>query len=168
MRRLWREGSGQEVVEYAVLAAGVIIPMTFAIIFVAEMFWIWHSVVDFTREGARYAATHCWQADTTNVMNYMTTHVPRMIDMDQFQSGATITVQYFGRDPETGELVDFSCEQGECSTGCVPDAVTVSVTNYEFRRFVGYLGLPPVTLPDFRASMAVGSAGCDETGNCLP
>ncbi len=77
-------------------------------------------------------------------------------------------MQYFGRDPETGELIDFSCEQGECSTGCVPDAVTVSVTNYEFRRFSGYLGLPPVTLPDFRASMAVGSAGCDETGNCLP
>ena len=50
---------------------------------------------------------------------------------------------YFGRDPETGELTDFPCEQGECSTGCVPDAVTVSVTNYEFRRFSGYLGLPP-------------------------
>ena len=87
MRRLWRDRSGQEVVEYAILSAGVIIPMTFAIIFVAEMFWVWHSVVDFTRDGARYAATHCWQADGGNVTNYMTTHVPRMIDMDQFQAG---------------------------------------------------------------------------------
>lgn len=168
MRRFWRNRSGQEVIEYAVLSAGVIIPMTFAIIFVAEMFWVWHSVVDFTREGARYAATHCWQGDGGNVVNYMVTHVPRMIDMDQFQGAATITVQYYGRDPETGALVDFVCEEGECTTACVPDAVTVSVTNYEFRRFVGYLGLPGVTLPDFRASMAMGSAGCDETGNCLP
>ena len=30
------------------------------VIFVAEMLWVWHSVVDFTRDGARYAATHCW------------------------------------------------------------------------------------------------------------
>jgi len=169
MRRFWKGGEGQEVVEYALLAAGVLVPMVFAIIFTAEMFWVWHSVVDFTREGARYAATHCWQSGAGNVTNYMTTHVPAMIDMDQFQSGAaTITVEYFARDPETGTLASFACDGGECSTGCVPDAVTVSVTNYEFRRFVSYLGLPAVPLPDFRASMAVGSAGCDETGTCLP
>jgi hypothetical protein len=50
----------------------------------------------------------------------------------------------------------------------VPDAVTVSVANYEFRRFVGFLGLPPVTMPDFRTTMSMQGAGCDETGNCLP
>lgn len=169
MRGFWRDRGGQEVVEYALLAAGVLIPMIFGTLFVAEVFWVWHSVVDFTRDGARYAATHCWQADTGNVQLYMNTHVPRMIDMDQFQGGsAIITVSYFSRDPETGDMVDFACDAGECSTGCVPDAVTVSVTNYEFRRFFGALGLPPVTLPDFKTSMAVGSAGCDETGNCLP
>ncbi|MFB3826691.1 MAG: TadE/TadG family type IV pilus assembly protein [Bryobacteraceae bacterium] len=169
MRRFWRATGGQEVVEYALLSAGVIVPLTFSIIFVGEMFWVWHSVVDYTRDGARYAATHCWQSDAANVQTYMTTHVPRMIDMDQFQGGAaTITVQYFAKDPETGELIDFSCEGGDCSTACVPDAVSVSVTNYEFRRFVGFFGLPAVPLPDFRASMAMGGAGCDETGTCLP
>ena len=84
------------------------------------------------------------------------------------RGSAIVTVTYFSRDPETGDMVDFACDAGECSTGCVPDAVTVSVTNYEFRRFFGALGLPPVTLPDFKTSMAMGSAGCDETGNCLP
>lgn len=169
MRRFWRATRGQEVVEYALLSAGVVIPLTFSIIFVSEMFWVWHSAVEYTRDGARYAATHCWQADGANVSQYMTTHVPRMIDMDQFQSGAaTVMVQYFARDPETGDLTDFACDAGECTTACVPDAVMVSVTNYEFRRFVGFLGLPPVAMPDFRTTMSMQGAGCDETGSCLP
>ncbi len=58
MRRFWRSTGGQEVVEYALLAAGVVIPLLFAIIFVGQMLWVWHSVAEFTREGARYAATH--------------------------------------------------------------------------------------------------------------
>lgn len=161
--------SGQATLEFAILYAGVILPLSFSVIFVAEMLWVWHSVVDFTREGARYAATHCWQGDAANVVNYMQTHVPRMIDMDQFQNGsAGITVQYFGRDPDSGALSDFSCDGGECSTACIPDTVTVSITSYQFNRFVGFFRLPPVPLPDFHASMPMGGAGCDETGNCLP
>ncbi|MCL5743241.1 MAG: pilus assembly protein, partial [Acidobacteria bacterium] len=92
MRRFWcefwRDKSGQEAVEFALIWGAVVLPLTFALIFVAEMLWVWHSVVDFTREGARYAATHCWQADGANVTAYMEQHVPRMIDMDQFISGA--------------------------------------------------------------------------------
>ena len=91
MRRLWRRWargeSGQTAVEYGILYAGVIVPLTFGIIFVAEMLWVWHSVVDFTREGARYATTHCWTANGDNVLTYMRTHVPRMIDQNQFQQG---------------------------------------------------------------------------------
>src|SRR5690348_7315842 len=104
MRRL-RSNSGQATVEYAILYAGVILPLTFAIVFAAEMLWVWHSAVDFTREGARYAATHCWTASADNVTAYMRTHVPRMIDMDQFQLGqAQIAVRYLARDPATGSL----------------------------------------------------------------
>src|ERR1019366_5779452 len=50
--------SGQATVEFAVLYAAVVLPLTFMIVFVSEMLWIWHSVADFTRDGARYAATH--------------------------------------------------------------------------------------------------------------
>jgi hypothetical protein len=168
MRRR-RNSSGQATVEYALIYAGAILPLSFMVIFVAEMLWVWHSVVDFTRDGARYAATHCWQADGSNVQTYMQSHVPRMIDMDQFQNGsAGITVQYFSRDPDTGSLTDFSCDGGECSTECIPDVVTVRVTNYQFTRFSGFFRLPAVSLPDFHTSAAIGGAGCDETGACSP
>ena len=162
--------SGQALVEYAITFSGILLPMTFMIIFTAQLLWVWHSIVDFTRDGARYATTHCWQASGDNVIAYMRTHVPGMIDRDQFQNGqADITVRYFSRDPDTGGLVDFTCDGGECSSDCIPDAVTVSVANYQFTRFMSVLGLPPVALPDFRTSMPIEGAGCDpEQNTCLP
>jgi hypothetical protein len=164
-----RARSGQAVVEYAVLYAGVILPLTFMIVFVSEMLWVWHSAVDWTRDGARYAATHCWTADAGNVLQYMRTHVPRTIDMDRFANGtAEIRVEYFARPPEGGALVAFTCEAAECSAGCVPDAVSVSVANYQFLRFSSFFKLPPVTMPPFTTSLPVESAGCDEAGTCSP
>jgi hypothetical protein len=168
-KRRFGNRSGQAVLEYALLYAGVILPLTFMTVFVAEMLWVWHSVADFTRDGARYAATHCWQSDGSNVTTYMTTHVPRMIDMDQFQNGAAgITVQYFSRDPDTGQLTDFSCDGGECTVDCVPDAVSVSVTTYQFTRMATFFKLPAVSVPDFRTSVPMQSGGCDQAGDCLP
>ena len=160
---------GQATVEYALVSAGVLIPMTFGIIYMAQLLWIWHSVTDFTREGARYATTHCWQSDGGNVLNFMKTHVPPMTDQQQFQSGPVeINVNYFARDPLSGALTPFSCDS-DCGTSCIPDTVTVQVRNYEFRSFVGYLGLSPVPLPDFQISMPIESAGCDpDSGVCLP
>ena len=160
---------GQATIEYAIVAAGVLIPMTFGIIYAAQLLWIWHSVTDFTREGARYATTHCWQSDGGNVLNYMKTHVPPMVDQQQFQSGPVeIDVSYFSRDPASGTLNPFSCDL-DCGTSCIPDTVTVQVRNYEFRSFVGYLGLPPVPIPNFQMSMPIESAGCDpDSGVCLP
>lgn len=160
---------GQAAVEYALIYAGVILPLTFAIIFTAELLWVWHTVNEFTRLGARYAATHCWEGSGENVRTWMRANVPRVIDMDQFASGGVeIAIDYYSRNADTGQMEAFTCDGGECSTQCVPDAVTVSVRNYEFRRFMGYLGLPPVIIPDFRTTATIESAGCDEAGNCLP
>jgi Flp pilus assembly protein TadG len=163
---------GQAAIEFVLLYSAVILPLTFGIVYVAEMYWVWHSMVEFTREGARYAATHCFQSDSANVISFMQTHVPVNIDLNQFQTGGTaqIQVQYFSLDPtaSTPTLIPAACD-GTCSTACVPDAVTVSVTNYEFRRFVSFVHLPPVVMPAFPTSMPVESNGCDPEQNvCNP
>ena len=166
-----RHRSGQASVEFALLYGAVILPLTFMIVFVSEMLWVWHSVVDFTRDGAQYAAAHCWMSDGTNVLDFMSTHVPRMIDMDKFISkSAGVRVDYFSKDPATGQLSPFTCASGaECSANCIPDAVTVSVTAYQFTRGLStFFNLPAVTIPPFATSMPMQSAGCDESGNCLP
>ena len=162
MRR--RSARGQAVMEFAVLFTAVILPLTFMSIFVAEMLWVWHSVVDFTRDGARYASTHCWMADSSNVLQYMESHVPAMIDQDQFQTGtAGIQVQYFS----DGGVTPFSGET--CGGVCVPDAVSVSITNYQFLRFASFMKQPPVTIPPFTTTVPMESAGYqDASGVCVP
>ena len=163
-----RRRSGQATLEFAVLYGGVILPLTFMTIFVAEMLWIWHSVADFTRDAARYAATHCFMSDNSNVLAYMTSHVPPMIDMAQFQTNsANLQIQYYQRDPVSGALTPFACASSDCSANCIPDAVSVSVANYQFLRFAGFIKLPPVTIPPFTTNVAMESAGCDESGNCV-
>lgn len=168
--RLLREQSGQALVEWAIAYAGIILPLTAAIIFTAQLLWIWHGVSEFTRQGAHYAATHCWQGAGDNVTTYMRAHVPPMIDQEQFRSGQVdITVQYFSKNADTGEIAEFTCDDAECTTACIPDLVTVQVKNYEFRRFVTALRLPGVPIPDFRTTVPMESAGCDpEQGACLP
>lgn len=148
----------------------VIIPLTFGVVFVAQMYWVWHSAAEFTRQGARYATTHCWQPDGQNVLTWMQSHVPVNIDLSQFQTGgaAQINIQYFQRDPATGQLLPFSCD-GTCSSTCIPDTVSISLSNYEFRRFVSVVGLAPIVMPGFPVSMPMQGAGCDPEQNaCLP
>jgi hypothetical protein len=162
--------SGQSALEFSLLFAGVILPLTFITIFVAEMLWIWHSVEDFTRDGARYAATHCFMAGASNVIGYMQSNVPAMIDQQQFQAGgvASIVVQYYAQDPVAGTLSPFTGCGSDCSAACLPDVVTVGVANYQFTRFSAYVKLPPVTIPPFTAQLPMESAGCDITGTCVP
>lgn len=160
-----RRQRGQAVIEFALLYAGVILPLTFMIIFVAEMLWIWHGVVDFTRDGARFAATHCYQASGANVVAYMQTHVPAIIDQNRFQTGeVTITVEYFSLNAD-GTTAAFS---PDACAGCMPDTVSVSIPNYQFLRFSGYFRLPPVTMPPFTTNLPMESGGFqDASGVCV-
>jgi hypothetical protein len=161
--------SGQALLEYALLYVGVILPLTFGLLFLSEMLWVWHSVVELTRDTARYAATHCYQGDNGNVTTYAQTHVPRMIDMQQFiQGAATVNVAYYSQDPASGQLIPFAggCAS-DCSVDCMPDAVTVTVTNYQFNHFLNFLKLPPLTIPEFPTSLPMESGGCDpQAGSC--
>jgi hypothetical protein len=153
--------AGQATIEFALTYAAITLPLTFGIIFTSQLLWVWHSIVEFTRDGARYAVTHCWDGSGQNVISYMQTHVPPTVDQGQFgPGGATIEVRYFSRNTESGLLEDFSCDAGTCSTACIPDMVTVQVTGYESGRVLRYLGVPPVPAPDFRTSLPMESAGC--------
>lgn len=166
MRR--RTRSGQATVEFALLFTTAALPLTFMLIVSAQMLWIWHSVVDFTRDAARYAATHCFTGDGSNVLAWMQSHVPAMIDQNQFQNGtAIIQVQYYSRNPD-GSLAVFSGCDATCSTACIPDDVSVGIASYQFLRFSGFFKLPPVTIPSFTTTVPMESAGCDESGNCNP
>ena len=169
--RRGRRQSGQAMLEYALLFTGVIAPFTFGIIFLAQLLWVWHSMVEFTRDGARYATTHCWQADGSNVLQYMYAHVPPNVEETQFNQAngnAIVTINYYTVDPDSGSLTDFSCDN-DCSVRCIPDVVTVSVQNYIYGKFFGYLKLPGVPMPAWPTSMPMESAGCDpSTGVCLP
>ncbi len=166
MRALRKNRRGQLTVEFALLFAGVLVPTTFGTIFAAQILWTWHSINDFTRQGAGYAATHCWQAAGSNVTSFMLADVPLMPGNTQFQNGPVqIQVSYFAEDPTSGTLTPFTCD-GDCTTGCIPDVVTVSVTGYQVTLLPG---IPPIMLPNFQATMPMGSCGCDpEAGVCLP
>jgi hypothetical protein len=159
--------SGQAATEFALLYVAAILPLTFMIVFVAEMLWIWHSAVDFTRDGARYAATSCWDLDGSagNVLAHMQRTEPNV--MKQFQNaGAQIHVAYYTWNPD-GSLAPF--DASACTGNlCLPDVVSVAVTNYQFLPFSGFMKLPPVTMPDFTTTVPMESAGYqDDTGTCV-
>src|SRR5690349_23617589 len=100
---------GQTTVEFALAYVGVLLPLTFGLIFTSQLLWVWHSVNDFTRQGAGYASTHCWQSSAGNVIDFMRTNVPPMIGQDQFRNGtAQISVTYTAKDLDSGQLVPFS------------------------------------------------------------
>ncbi len=177
-----RGRSGQTTLEYAMLFAGVIVPFTFGIIFVADVLWVWHSMVEFTRDGTRYATTHCWESDSSNVLAYMYANVPVNIEQAQFNQPnqtAAITINYYTVDPDSGSLTDFSCD-GDCTVGCVPDVVQVSIQNYTYTNFfTNFLLLPGIAMPSWMVSLPMESAGCDgasendgspvaSSGGCLP
>ncbi len=161
---------GQATMEFALVWAAVIMPLTAILIFTAEMLWVWHSVTDFTREGARYAVTHCYQGNGENVRTYMRANVPKMIDQDQFRDGgAEIDVVYFQRNADTGAIEDFTCAGAECSRDCIPDIVSVRITNYQFTKLFSFFGLQPVSLPNLSTTLAMESAGCNPgSESCLP
>lgn len=156
--------------EFVISYAGLVLPMTMMIVFTAQLLWVWHSMTDFTRLGARYATTHCWQGAGDNVRTWMQQNTPLTADREQFQQGpAQIEITYLSKNPESGTLEDFACEGGECSAACIPDVVRIRITGYEYRSLFTFLGLPSIGLPDFHTTIPMESAGCSpDSSECLP
>jgi len=156
-----RRGSrGQASVETVLALIFGIIPITFGLLAFSELAWTYHALATLTRQGARYAATHCWQDDSgSNVVTWMQANAPAFPDRPLLLSGGIqIQVTYWMHDPETHESVQFSCAGG-CTPDCVPDSVTVSITGYEFNHFFPVLGLPPLQVPPFSTTVPIESAG---------
>ena len=94
---------GQATVEFVIAYSALLLPVTMMIVFTAKLLWVWNAMADFTREGARYAATHCWQGNGDNVRTWMTQNVPLVWDRDQFASGpAQMEITYYATNADTG------------------------------------------------------------------
>lgn len=153
---------GQASVEMALTLVAGILPLTLGLIAFAEIAWTYHALATLTRQGARYAATHCWQDDAgSNVVTWVQANAPAFPDRAQLVSGGIqIQVNYWTHDPITNQSIPFSCGGG-CSSQCVPDSVTVGIGGYQFNHFLTQLGLQPLQVPPFSTTVEVQSAGGD-------
>jgi hypothetical protein len=161
---------GQASVEMVLVLIAGIIPLTLGMVAFAEISWTYHALVTLTRQGARYASTHCWQDDAgSNVVNWMQTNSPPFPDRPQLVTGGLpIQVSYWMQDTILNQSVPFSCAEG-CSPQCVPDSVTVSISGYQFNHFLPLLGLAPLQFPPISATAEIQSAGGDpESGISFP
>ena len=159
-----RRRSGQATIEFALLYSAVILPLTFMAVFVSEMLWVWHSVVDFTRDGANYAATHCWMGDGSNVTAALQFGITGTADgsaapLISNLTADMITVTTQCIDPVPLALGD--CSVSGCGTpagGQRPDFITVSMPNgYIIQPRIPYILLDPIPLKP-KAVMAYGGA----------
>ena len=156
--------SGQAALETAILLAVVLVPLTFGLIVVSELAWTYHSLVTLTRQGARYAATHCYMDSVgSNVTTWMLANSPPFIDRQKMEG--KIQVSYWvhhltdPNDPTTLVMDVFACE-GELGTpACQPDSVTVSISGYRFTHLVTVIGMQPIQVPSFATTAEIESMG---------
>ena len=157
-------GQGQAAFETAILFAVVLVPLTFGLMVVAELAWTYHSLVSLTRQGARYAATHCYlDAAGSNVTTWMRANSPPFIDRQQLGGTAEIQVSYWMHDlttdPTNPMTVPFECGGDACTPACQPDSVTVSVSGYQFTHLVTVIGMRPIQVPSFATTVEMQSMG---------
>ena len=157
-----RGNRGQASVEMALAMIAAIVPITLGLLAFTELAWTYHALATVTRQGARYAATHCWQDESgSNVVTWMQANAPAFPDRPMMTSGGVqIQVTYWMHDPLTRESVPFTC-LGSCSPECVPDSVTVSIVGYQFNHFFPMIGLQPLQAPPFSTTVEMQSAGGD-------
>jgi hypothetical protein len=151
---------GAATVETALALIAGIVPLSLGLIAFAELAWTYHALTTLTRQGARYAATHCWQDGADNVVTWMKANAPIFPDRQMLLSGAiTIQVNYWTHNLDSDQSDAFSCDGTAACGACVPDSVTVSITGYQFNHFLTTLGLAPLQLPPFATTLEVQSAG---------
>ena len=162
---------GQATIEAALTLLVGLVPLSIAMLGFAEIAWTYHALATLTRQGAQYAATHCWQDDSdSNVINWMTANAPAFPDRSKLVTGEIpIQVRYWTNDSANHLTNPFSCGGQSCSPECVPDSVTVSINGYYYNHFLPYFGFAPLLVPSFSTTMEIqGSGANSETGVSLP
>jgi hypothetical protein len=161
---------GQATIETALALVVGIVPLTLALIGFAEIAWTYHALATLTRQGAQYAATHCFEDDNgSNVVNWMVTNAPAFPDRPLLVTGGIpIQVQYWTNDSTNHVSGPVTCS-ASCSSQCVPDSVTVSINGYYFNHFLPYFGFASLQVPSFSTTVEIESSGANpETGLSLP
>ncbi|MSO19457.1 MAG: pilus assembly protein [Acidobacteria bacterium] len=156
---------GQANVEFALVLIAGLIPLSLGLIAFAELAWTYHSLATLTRQGARYAATHCWVDDAgSNVITWMQNNSPPFLDRPRLSDGgAQIQVAYWTQDFATQESTQFSGSES-CSPGAAPDSVTVSISGYQFGHILPTLGFSPLSVPSFATTVEMESVGANQDG----
>src|SRR5437867_11486532 len=110
---------GQATVEMALALIAGVVPLTLGLFAFTEVAWTYHALVTLTRQGAQYAATHCWHDEAgSNIQNWMQANAPPFPDRRQLTSGEIqIQVTYWMHDPVNHTSATFSCS-GFCSAEC--------------------------------------------------
>ncbi len=161
---------GQATVEMALVLVVAIVPLTLGLIGFAELTWTYHALTTLTRDGARYAATHCWTDDAgSNVVAWMQANSPPFIDRTKLITGQIqIQVSYWTHDSLTHQSIPFTCGGG-CGSECIPDAVTVRIAGYQITGLLVNIGLQPLQVPPFSTTVEMQSAGGNaETAISVP
>src|SRR5689334_11256043 len=98
--RFTRSHRGQATLETVIALVVGIVPLTFGLIAFSELAWTYHALATLTRQGAQYAATHCFQDDNgSNVVSWMQSNSPAFPDRQQLVGGAIqIQVSYWTLD----------------------------------------------------------------------
>ena len=166
-----RSTRGQATVETALIMMTVMLPLIFGVVALADVAWTYHALVTLTRQGARYAATHCFEDDSgSNVVSWMQANSPPFLDRPQLVGGTVqILVNYWSHDVVNQVSNPYSGCVSTCTPACVPDSVTVSISGYQLRHLLPLLGLQPLQVPGFATTVEIQSAGGDpETGIAAP
>jgi hypothetical protein len=161
-----RASHGQATVETALIMMTVMLPLTFGVVALADVAWTYHALVTLTRQGARYAATHCYEDDNgSNVVTWMQLNSPPFLDRPQLVAGTVqISVNYWSHDLANQVSSPFSSCGSTCTPECVPDAVTVSISGYQLRHLLPLLGpslQDGIAVPAFSTTVEIQSAGGD-------
>lgn len=156
---------GQANVEFALVLVAGLLPLSLGLIAFAELAWTYHSLATLTRQGARYAATHCWVDDAgSNVVTWMASNSPPFLDRARLlDGGVQIEVNYWAHDLATHQTTQFSCADS-CAAACAPDSVTVSIRGYQFAHILPTLGFSPLTVPAFSTTLSMESTGANQEG----